>query len=114
MQELQELTDFLKEPRTALDQGLPDYSREHGEENGPRNPCEVPIQIRTAYAIVPVFVNGEGPYQFMLDTGAASCTVSPELAEALQNVYRTLLENQQPLGEPFESLLYSNRWELYE
>lgn len=37
-----------------------------------------------------------------------------ELKEALLNVYKTLAERQQPLGEPFESILYSNRWKLYE
>ncbi len=33
--------------------------------------------------IVPVFVNGSGPYDFMLDTGSTCTTVDPELAQAL-------------------------------
>jgi len=33
--------------------------------------------------LVPVLVNGKGPYQFALDTGAGQTVVSSELAEEL-------------------------------
>ncbi len=33
--------------------------------------------------ILPVFINGSGPYDFMLDTGSTCTTVDPELAQAL-------------------------------
>ena len=33
--------------------------------------------------LVPTFVNGRGPYEFALDTGAAVTVLSPELAAAL-------------------------------
>ena len=33
--------------------------------------------------LVPVFINGQGPYDFILDTGASGTMVSKELAEKL-------------------------------
>lgn len=39
--------------------------------------------------------------------------LNKELAEELVKVCQTLFERQEPLGEPFESILYSNRWDLY-
>jgi predicted aspartyl protease len=33
--------------------------------------------------LVPVHVNHKGPYQFILDTGASHCLLSPEIAETL-------------------------------
>lgn len=41
------------------------------------------IDIRNYYTTVPVRVNDEGPYQFLLDTGASACIVSPLLAQRL-------------------------------
>jgi len=34
--------------------------------------------------IVPVFINGQGPYEFLLDTGTTSTVIRPELASALK------------------------------
>ena len=34
--------------------------------------------------LVPTYVNGEGPYEFILDTGAGSCLISSELATRLE------------------------------
>jgi predicted aspartyl protease len=33
--------------------------------------------------LVPAYVNGKGPYRFVLDTGASQCVLSPELARTL-------------------------------
>jgi predicted aspartyl protease len=38
---------------------------------------------KQALILVPVFVNGRGPYSFVMDTGATSTVVSNELADAL-------------------------------
>lgn len=38
---------------------------------------------RNPLILVPVQVDGMGPYQFILDTGASHCLLSPELAETL-------------------------------
>lgn len=43
----------------------------------------VPISLENYYTIVPVHVNGKGPYRFLLDTGAGCCIVSDILAESL-------------------------------
>ena len=43
----------------------------------------VQISIQNYYTMVPVRVNDEGPYRFMLDTGASCCIVSPLLAQRL-------------------------------
>src|SRR5258708_4573618 len=34
--------------------------------------------------IVPVFINGQGPYDFLLDTGTTSTVIRPELASTLK------------------------------
>src|SRR6516162_10567481 len=39
--------------------------------------------IENAQIIVPVAINGTGPYDFLVDTGAQITTVDPALAEAL-------------------------------
>jgi predicted aspartyl protease len=38
---------------------------------------------KQALILLPVFVDGRGPYSFVLDTGATSTVVSDELADAL-------------------------------
>jgi Aspartyl protease len=46
-------------------------------------PDAIPIQITDWYPLVPVHVNGTGPYLFLLDTGATYCSICTELAQTL-------------------------------
>ena len=39
---------------------------------------------RNPLILVPVYVNAKGPYQFILDTGASHCLLSPELSATLE------------------------------
>jgi predicted aspartyl protease len=39
--------------------------------------------VRDSLIVVPVFVNGHGPYRFLLDTGATHSIVSREVADQL-------------------------------
>ena len=39
--------------------------------------------VRKHFVTVPVFVNGEGPFNFLVDTGTNTTLVTPELAERL-------------------------------
>jgi hypothetical protein len=48
-----------------------------------RSPIRVPI-IHDRFVLVPVMVNGTGPYLFLLDTGATSTMLSPTLATRLR------------------------------
>jgi hypothetical protein len=50
-------------------------------EGCPQAASCVPVQLENYYTIVPVHINGHGPYRFVLDTGAATCIVSPQLAQ---------------------------------
>ena len=50
----------------------------------------VPLKLENYYTIVPVHVDREGPYRFLLDTGALRCIVSPDVAQSLR----------LPKGEP--------------
>src|SRR5215469_12858534 len=51
------------------------------EEAAPRT---VPFQLVRGFAVVvPVTVNGHGPYDFMLDTGTTVTAVDRELSEEL-------------------------------
>src|SRR5579862_4916987 len=44
----------------------------------------IPTRLdRIGRIVVPVMVDGQGPFQFVLDTGANSTVVSPHLASAL-------------------------------
>ncbi|MCH8978835.1 MAG: clan AA aspartic protease, partial [Armatimonadetes bacterium] len=44
----------------------------------------VPIDLRTMRPIVEAYVNGEGPFKFVVDTGASGTMVSAELAKRLK------------------------------
>lgn len=45
--------------------------------------ANVPVEIQTGYTVLPVIVNGHGPYRFVLDTGSSVTYVSPEVAADL-------------------------------
>jgi len=40
--------------------------------------------------------------------------IDQEFVEIVSNFYAQLLENQEPLGQEFEQVLYDNLWDLYE
>lgn len=49
------------------------------------DPTEIPVRINESGAIVvPVSINGRGPFQFLLDTGSSHSVVSRSLTEHLQ------------------------------
>jgi hypothetical protein len=48
------------------------------------DPTKVALDLRTMRPIVEVFVNGEGPFKFVLDTGASQTMISFDLASRLQ------------------------------
>ena len=50
------------------------------------------------HVFIPVYVNGKGPYNFTLDTGAQKTTISSALVDELG------LETQELIGEKYESL----------
>ncbi|UCE95833.1 MAG: aspartyl protease family protein [Candidatus Bathyarchaeota archaeon] len=50
------------------------------------------------HVFIPVYVNGKGPYNFTLDTGAQKTTISSALVDELG------LETQEAIGEKYEHL----------
>jgi predicted aspartyl protease len=46
-------------------------------------PGGVAITFKDGYTLLPVYINGHGPYQFILDTGSSATIISLELAAAL-------------------------------
>lgn len=50
------------------------------------------------HVFIPVYVNGKGPYNFTLDTGAQKTTISSALVDELG------LETQEVIGEKYEHL----------
>jgi hypothetical protein len=44
----------------------------------------VRIKSPNRYVVVPVHINEAGPYDFLLDTGARECILSPRIAEELR------------------------------
>jgi len=76
---IQELRDLMNKK-----QHFPTYQGEKQEKLIKQIDIhKVKLQIKDRLPVVPVFVNGEGPYQFILDTGASVCVVSPELSQTL-------------------------------
>lgn len=56
------------------------------DENGKHMPIEIEFQLGAPskpVVLVPALVNGKGPYQFALDSGAGQTVVSSELAKEL-------------------------------
>jgi predicted aspartyl protease len=64
-------------------------SKSSGRHGKPAKPGEVSVRIQVittqgeTMVLVPVKVNGHGPYDFVLDTGASSSTVSRSLVRRL-------------------------------
>ncbi|MEX2244218.1 MAG: retropepsin-like aspartic protease [Fimbriimonadaceae bacterium] len=50
----------------------------------PPDATTVPFDLRTMRPVLEVFINGDGPFKFVLDTGASSTMVSWDLAERLK------------------------------
>ncbi len=67
----------------CVDTGAPDRA----EVTGDAAAAHVPIELAGpggAALLVPVHLNGEGPHDFILDTGATMTCVDAELAESLE------------------------------
>ncbi len=44
----------------------------------------VPITVHGVLAIATVRLNGQGPFRMLIDTGASSCSIRPDIAKALR------------------------------
>ena len=44
----------------------------------------IPFDLRTRRPVLEVMINGEGPYKFLLDTGASQSMISFDLAKKLK------------------------------
>ncbi|MFC1716514.1 hypothetical protein ACFL6S_22790 [Candidatus Poribacteria bacterium] len=58
----QDYTDLVKERDLPPNHELFRKLKEHGEETKQRFPHEVPMQIRFGTPIIPVYIDGNGPY----------------------------------------------------
>jgi predicted aspartyl protease len=84
-------SNFLKDFRVALDyrRGVVRLDRssvDPREEAGAQSVTSIPFKLATLekpLINLPVFVNGRGPFQFFLDTGASRTTLSFALARKL-------------------------------
>ncbi len=64
--------------------GTLSFQEGHHVELHPRVEGLIPLSFKaTPLLLVPVMVNGQGPYDFVLDTGASATLFSPELAAHL-------------------------------
>lgn len=76
--------DFLKHFRMTIDYTS---QRLRLEQDNPSQPPGVAVEFQMAphkpLVIIPVHVNGYGPFQFVLDTGASASAIAPELAVRL-------------------------------
>lgn len=77
--------DFLKNFRVTIDYTGQQLRLEQGTLS-PSSGVAVEFQMapRKPLLIVPAEVNGHGPFQFVLDTGASASAISPELAARLE------------------------------
>lgn len=81
--------DFLQGFDTIID---PATRQLHLTPRTEISPEAIPLEGRLGVAIATVAVNGQGPYQFLLDTGANHSVITPEVARSA-NV---------PAGTPIE------------
>ena len=66
----------------------------------PTEATSVPLELRAGIPIVEVYLNGEGPYRFLLDTGTAVVAVDKKLATELNLSYRRGKQRiSDPLGQ---------------
>ncbi|MEO0949364.1 MAG: retropepsin-like aspartic protease, partial [Cyanobacteria bacterium J06641_5] len=73
--------DFLQGFDTTID---PAARQLHlAPPSGP-NPDAIPLEGRLGVMVTAVYVNGQGPYQFLLDTGASRSVISPTVARSAQ------------------------------
>ena len=81
--------DYLKHFRVTIDfkKGILSLEREETPKDRGASPrTEVKFKLANPakpLILVPTFVNGTGPHQFVLDTGASSTVMSPELTQSL-------------------------------
>ncbi len=82
--------DYLKHFRVTIDyrEGTLGLAQEKQEPEDVSTSACAEVEFKLAnpakpLVLVPTFVNGTGPYQFALDTGASSTVVSPELTQNL-------------------------------
>jgi predicted aspartyl protease len=83
--------NFLKDFRVLLDYQhnvlrLSPSSRALRDEPGDRSAISIPFRLASPeqpLMLLPVFVNGRGPFQFVVDTGTSRTTLSFELARKL-------------------------------
>ncbi|WP_294330374.1 aspartyl protease family protein [uncultured Sphingomonas sp.] len=71
--------------RTLLAASLlaPLAARAASGEDGPNVPIEVPVQLRGARVTVALRLGGQGPFDFMIDTGAFAGLIREDLARSL-------------------------------
>jgi hypothetical protein len=56
----------------------------HGEKHCPGNVASVPLRVvQGALIVVPITIDGSGPYDFMVDSGAQITTVDSQMAAQL-------------------------------
>lgn len=71
---------------SCVEAGSPDRAEVTSDEAGEGDAAGIPLRLAgpgDAALLVPVRINGEGPYDFVLDTGATLTCVDQELAESL-------------------------------
>ena len=90
-------------PRETVAFRSVEQAGKQNDERRPSNSITVPITLENHFAIVPAHINGEGPYRFLLDTGASRCVVSPQVAHALSLAK----------GEPCQAKGTVGSWEAY-
>jgi len=56
------------------------------------------MEIRNSYPLLPVRVQGRGPYRFLLDTGSSKCVVSPKIAAELDLPKGDIYHARSPSG----------------
>ena len=82
--------DFLKEFILVIDYRASAFRLalppDHGNGKGPRSGVSLSFKLASTskpLILVPAIVNGQGPFQFALDTGASRTMLSSQLAEKL-------------------------------
>jgi hypothetical protein len=75
---------FLKSWRVTIDYGESTISLDRFAEPGSAPGVPFTTGPGGAFILLPAMLNGQGPYRFLVDSGASSTVISPALAQRLE------------------------------
>jgi tetratricopeptide (TPR) repeat protein len=100
--------DRLAEAKAGLDMLAALAGKEAGAAEAPEKPAAIPFRAMLNLIFTPVMINGQGPYNFVIDTGATQTVIGERLATSqnIKPVATTIMHGVGGAGK-VESKMYT-------